>query len=85
MPLLRSQSPENRGIDWLGIIRTLLVQVLVLVALSGVVIGYLKWSSDAAWTEFIAAGKASALEKHHEHSAVPMQAVRGQTICSRRA
>jgi hypothetical protein len=86
VPLLRSQSPENRGIDWLGIIRTLLVQVLVLLALSAAVIGYLKWSSDAAWTEFIAAGKASALDpKHHEHSAVPVQTVRGQTICSRRA
>jgi hypothetical protein len=86
VPLLRSQSPENRGIDWLGIIRTLLVQVLVLLALSVAVIGYLKWSSDATWSDFIAASKASALEpKHHQHSAVPVQTVRDQTICSRRA
>jgi hypothetical protein len=86
MPLLRSQSPENRGIDWLGIVRTMLVQVLVLLALSGAVVGYLKWSSDAAWREFNAASKASALEpKQYQHSAVPMQTVGGQTICSRRA
>ena len=86
MPSLHSQSPENRGIDWLGIVRTLLVQVLVLLVLSGAVIGYLKWSSDAAWAEFIAASKASALDpKHHQHSAVPVQIVTGQTICSRRA
>jgi hypothetical protein len=86
VPSLHSQSQENRGIDWLGIVRTLLVQVLVLLALSGIVIGYLKWSSDAAWSDFIAASKASALEpKHHPYSAVPLQTVRGQTICSRRA
>ena len=86
MPSLRSQSPENRGIDWLGIVRTLLLQVLVLLALSAAVIGYLKWSSDAAWSDFIAASKASALEsKHHQHSAVPLQTVRGPMICSRRA
>jgi hypothetical protein len=86
VPSLRSQSPENRGIDWLGIVRTLLVQVLVLLALSVAVIGYLNWSSDAAWSDFIAASKASALEpKHRQHSAVPIQTVRGQTICSRRA
>ena len=86
MPLFRSQSPENRAIDWLGIIRTMLLQVLVLLALSAVVIGYLKWSSDAAWSDFIAASKASALEpKHQQHSAVPVQTVRSQAICPRRA
>jgi hypothetical protein len=86
VPSLRSQSPENRGIFWLGIVRTLLFQVLVLLALSGVVIGYLKWSSDAAWSDFIASSKASALEsKHHQHSAVPVQTVRGPMICFRRA
>jgi hypothetical protein len=86
MPLLRNQSPENRGIDWLGIVRTTLLQVLLLLALSGAVVGYLKWSSDAAWREFNAASKASALEpRHHQHSAIPVQAVRGQTVCSRRA
>ena len=86
MPLLRSQSREHRDIDWLGIVRTMLVQMLVLVALSVAVIGYLKWSSDAAWRDFIAASKASALEpKHHQHSAIPVQTAGGRPICSRRA
>jgi flagellar basal body-associated protein FliL len=86
VPSLRSQSPENRSIDRLAIIRTLLVQVLVLLALSGAVIGYLKWSSDAAWSDFIAASKASAQEpKHQQHSAVPVQTFRGPVICARRA
>ena len=86
MPLLRSQSLENRGIDWLGIVRTLLAEVFVLLVLSGAVIGYLKWSSDAAWTEFIAASKASALDpQHRQHSANPVQTVGGQAIYSRSA
>jgi hypothetical protein len=86
VPLLRSQSSENRAIDWLGIIRTMLLQVFVLLALSAAVIGYLKWSSDAAWSDFIAASKASALEpKHQQHSAVPVQTVGSQAICAWRA
>jgi TRAP-type uncharacterized transport system fused permease subunit len=86
MALLRSQGSENRGIDWLGIVRTMLIQVIVLLALSVAVVGYLKWSSDAAWREFNAASKASALEpKHHQHSAIPVQAVGGRPACFRSA
>lgn len=86
MPLLRSQSPANRGIDWLGIVRTMVLQVLVLLALSAAVIGYLKWSSDAAWNDFIAASKASSLDpKYHQHSGVPVQIIGSRAICPRRA
>ena len=86
MALLRSQSPERRGIDWLGIVRTMLVQLIVLLVLSVAVVGYLKWSSDAAWREFNAASKASALEpKLHQHSAIPAQAAGGRPTCFRRA
>ena len=49
MPSPGNQSPENPGINWLAVVRILLVQVLVLLALSGAIIGYLDWSSDAAW------------------------------------
>jgi hypothetical protein len=35
----------NHGIDWLAILRTLLVQIIVLLALAGAVLGYLSWSS----------------------------------------
>jgi hypothetical protein len=83
---LRSQTSEHHGIDWLGFVRTLLVQVFVLFALSGAVIGYLKWSSDAAWAEFIAANKTSALDpRHQQHSVVPAQSVGRSTIYLRRA
>ena len=47
----------SRTIDWLGIVRILLVQVLVLLALAGAVVWYVNWSSEAAWQEFIGANK----------------------------
>ena len=40
---------NTRSIDWLRIVRILLVQVLVLVALAGAVVWYVNWSSEAAW------------------------------------
>jgi hypothetical protein len=55
VPLSDHQNPGNRGIDWPGILRTLLIQVLVLLALSAAFVRYLNWSSDAAWAEFSAA------------------------------
>jgi hypothetical protein len=54
----RHQDTENRGIDWLGIARIMMLQVLVLLALAGAFIRYLNWSSDAAWAEFSAASKS---------------------------
>ncbi len=53
VPLLDNQTPENRRIDWLAVIRTLLLQGLVLLALAGAVVVYLRWSSDANWSEFV--------------------------------
>lgn len=77
-----NQSPENRGICWLGIVRTLLVQVLVLLALSGAFVRYVNWSSDQAWAEFIAASGPSALGAK---SSTPVQAIHDQTPCGWRA
>jgi hypothetical protein len=80
MPSPANQSPANRPSFWPAIVRTLLVQVLVLLALSGAVIGYLNWSSDSAWAEFIAATKLSAPGVKN-----PIQAVKGQAPCDRTA
>jgi hypothetical protein len=52
VPSVANQSPARRDSFRVGIVRTLLVQVVVLVALSGAVAGYLNWSSDIAWMEF---------------------------------
>jgi hypothetical protein len=81
---LGDQSPENRGIDWPAVVRTLLVQVLVLLALSGAFIGYLRWSSDTNWKEFISAGGLLVPDaKGHRQSSSPVQTVKGR--CPRKA
>jgi hypothetical protein len=85
VPSLGNPRQPNRGIDWPAIARTLLVQVLVLLALSGAVIGYLNWSSDVAWQEFIEASKPSLPDpSHHPQSSTPVHAVKGQMVCPRK-
>ncbi len=83
MPSSGKQSPRHRGIDWLGIARTLLVQVLVLLALSGAFIRYVDWSSDVAWAEFSAASESSAPDaKPQPRSAMPVVAIKAQAPCA---
>jgi hypothetical protein len=85
VPLPGNQSRENRGINWLLIARTLLVQVLVLLALSGAFIRYVNWSSDRALAEFMSAGEPSAASpSHHTQSATPVQNVKGKGHCARK-
>jgi hypothetical protein len=81
-----NQDHDDRDIARLGIVRTLLVQVLVMLALAGAVTGYLKWSSDAAWKEFLDAGKSPAPNaQHHSQASTPFQTVHAPAICTRRA
>ena len=85
MPSLGNHSPNNRRIDWPGIFRTSLVQILVLLALAGAIAGYLNWSSDAAWTEFLAASKSLVPDpKQQPQFSVPVQTVKGHTTCWRK-
>ena len=80
------QSETNPGIDWPGILRTLVVQIIVLLALAGAVVGYLKWSSDVNVTEFMAAGQSSAHgPTQHPLFSTPVQTVRGQGHCDRKS
>ena len=72
--------PANRQAFWPSVIRTFLVEVFVLVVLSGAIVGYLKWSSDAAWAEFKATSQLSA-----PGSKSPLQAVKGHLPCERSA
>ena len=60
-------SPENpksahRRAFWVSIVKTLLVQVLTLIALAGAAVAYLNWSSEVAWSEFLAASRLHDLE-----------------------
>jgi hypothetical protein len=64
-----SQRQNNRGISWLGIIGTLLVQILVLLALVFAVVRYLEWSSETNQAEFMSATKPSASDPNHSGAA----------------
>ena len=68
MPSL--DSPANRDSYWLGIVKTALIQILVFLVLSGALIFYVNWSSEAALTDFKAASTLSvpAPERHAQSS-----------------
>jgi hypothetical protein len=74
MALSGSQSQERRGFDWPGIIRILVIQVLVLLALFGAAIRYVSWSSDTTWSEFVSVSRqASPDARIHPRFDVPVQ------------
>jgi hypothetical protein len=80
-----NQSQQNRGIDWPAIVRTFLVQIVVLLALAGAFIGYVNWSSDASFQEFIEASQPSAREPGpRPQASIPVHAVKGQATCDRK-
>ena len=80
------QSKMNRYIDWLMIVRIMLVQVLVLVTLAGAVAWYVNWSSDAAWQEFLSANKPPVSSPDHQpQSQAPVQAVKAKAACAKKA
>ena len=71
--------------DWMGIARTLLMQVLVLLALAGAFIGYVNWSSEQALWEFIDASEPSLPDSQRaSKSAASVQVVKGQAFCRRK-
>ena len=64
----------------------MLVQVLVLLALTGAVVWYLNWSSEVALQEFLSA-KQPPLSRpnHHSQSQAPVQTVKVNAVCAERA
>jgi hypothetical protein len=80
---LNSQRQSNRGIHWPAIIATLLVQILVVLALSVAVAFYLEWSSDANQAEFASATRPSSLSdsNHLPEVSIPIRTVRGRAGC----
>lgn len=87
MSSIDKQTQMKRDIDRLEIVRILLVQVLVLLALSGAVVWYLNWSSDVAWNEFISASQpqTSGLNHHPQSKAPVLQTVKGRAACAWKA
>jgi hypothetical protein len=57
--------PLFNKMDWRGIGRTVVVELLVLFALGFAVVRYVEWSSDVAYAEFMNATKPSASEPNH--------------------
>jgi flagellar basal body-associated protein FliL len=80
------QSKLSRYIDWLMIVRIMLVQVLVLVTLAGAVAWYVNWSSEAAWQEFLSANNPPVSSPDHQpQSQAPVQAVKAKAACAKKA
>ena len=84
MPSLEEQNARSRGINWRPIVVTLLVQVLVLVALSAAAVTYVNWSSEAALAGFVGALKPSVSD-HARRFSSPILPAKGRTSCVRRA
>ena len=79
------QNPANRGIDRRAVVRTLLVQVLILLALAGAFIGYVNWSSERAFSEFLAASETVPQDSNYRlQSSASVQAVKGKAFCPRK-
>jgi hypothetical protein len=80
MPALDGTDAQARGGYWLGIVRSLLVQVMVLAAIAAAAVYYINWSSDAALAEFLDAFKPSASD-HSAGLSSPVQPVKSRTNC----
>jgi hypothetical protein len=63
---------------WPSIARIFVVEILALLVLSAAVVGYVNWSSEAAWAEFIAASKLAAPAAN-----LPVLSVKGKRSCTR--
>jgi hypothetical protein len=86
MPSVDSQRQSNRGIHWPGIVATLLVQILVVLALSVAAAFYLEWSSEANQAEFASATRPSSLsDSNHPEVSIPVRTVRGRAGCHPKA
>ena len=64
---------------WASIARIFVVEVLILVALCGAIVGYLNWSSEVAFSEFLATSQQTAVVKPAIH------AITGRMPCDRGA
>ena len=86
MPLFNSQHQNSRSLHWPRIVATLVVQILVLFALSAAVVRYLEWSSEANQAEFISATTPSASDPDHlPQASNPVHPVKGRAACDRKA
>lgn len=82
MPLRGTENPDNSRTDWLGIARTLVLQIVALLALAGAFIVYLDWSSDITFEQFVGIREpSSASAASHPRSAEPVEPAKSQLPC----
>jgi hypothetical protein len=85
MPLFDSQQQNTRGIRWLGMAATAVVDLLILLALAFTVVRYVEWSSAAAQAEFMSATNSSVSDRNHSGEfSTPIQSLKGQAGCLRK-
>ena len=85
-----NQAKDDRGSARLAIVRTALLQVIVMVGVSVAIIGYLNWSSSVARADFMRATEPSLSQSLSESkrqlpSSSPMQTAKAPMACYRRA
>ena len=79
MASLEKPGPAHRRAFWVSIVKTLLVEVLALIALAGVAVAYLNWSSEVAWSEFLAASRLHELD-----SSQTIRPIKDHRTCNRK-
>lgn len=89
MPSMDDQSRMSRTIDRLGIVRILLVQVMIMLALAGAVVRYVNWSSEVAWQEFLSTSRpalagASSQPQPKPQPQPEVQTVKGKAACAKK-
>lgn len=76
------QGQMDQRFDWPAIVKTLSVEIVVLVALAGAFVGYLDWSSEVNVREFMAASQSSGADAgHRPRSSISVQAVKARAKC----
>ncbi len=92
MPSMDHQGRMNRTIDRLGIVRILLVQMMVLLALAGAVVRWVNWSSDVAMQELrnstaptLAGASGQPKSQPQPEPEAPVQTVKGKAACAKKA
>jgi uncharacterized iron-regulated membrane protein len=84
MVALNSEGKRQRGTRWPAVVGVLLAQILILLALAGLAVRYIEWSSDANQAEFISAMKPSVSDRHQAPpSSATIERVNAPVDCDR--
>jgi Ni,Fe-hydrogenase I cytochrome b subunit len=83
MPSTVHQIQDNPGINWLAVVRILVLQVLMFLGIIGAIVCYLDWSSEAAWAEFSSANRPVLSDPGHRLEVQNLVRIVGEGSCAR--